>query len=511
MPKNIVKYDLLISCPGDIQNEIDLIKECVEEFNEKFSDTLGVMVQTRHWKSSAYAQSGGKPQELLNEQFVKDCDAAVAVFWTRFGTPTDKYGSGTEEEIEIMLEAKKQVFMYFCEKAISPSSLNFEQYEKIKKFKEKYLDRGTYFQYSTDEEFRKLCFSHLTKYFLGRKQMEENNNQKVPNLIVRGISNENAIEEVACIQKFKIEDSLSISYNIEKIRNQYKKISEIKIENTSFEIGNQLFTTTTKKVEIDENDKQIISGFAEKLSIEMGEDFFYLGGLSENTVGRRLAFGRRDFVGEKNEEEKYDLINSLLQMILELISWAPIEETFGEIDCLYLALENNGTAIDEDVEVTLYFNKNDILTVAERPIMEDQDVKYLIKKCNLYEIMKINSCADYLAYEDSAKKVSYVKPINQSTDYFGIDQTDYQEEYAENFEDALVYEIFEKDDLRVVKLQIDYIKHNSIVAFPAPIMLKGHPVEVRYQIRSKNISEVVSRSIKVIASINDNKELNCES
>ena len=25
------------------------------------------------------------------------------MFWTRFGTPTDEYGSGTEEEIEIML------------------------------------------------------------------------------------------------------------------------------------------------------------------------------------------------------------------------------------------------------------------------------------------------------------------------------------------------------------------------------------------------------------------------
>ena len=34
---------------------------------------------------------------------MRDCDAAVAIFWTKFGTPTDKYGSGTEEEIEEML------------------------------------------------------------------------------------------------------------------------------------------------------------------------------------------------------------------------------------------------------------------------------------------------------------------------------------------------------------------------------------------------------------------------
>lgn len=137
MSKNIVKYDLLISCPGDVKNEITLIKESVDEFNEKFSDTLGIMIQTRYWKTSSYSQSGKKPQELLNEQFVKNCDAAVAVFWTRFGTPTDQYGSGTEEEIEIMLNAGKQVFMYFSEKPISPSTIDYDQYNKIKNFKEK--------------------------------------------------------------------------------------------------------------------------------------------------------------------------------------------------------------------------------------------------------------------------------------------------------------------------------------------------------------------------------------
>ena len=137
MAKNVVRYDLLISCPGDVQTEIDLIKESVEEFNEKFSDTLGVMVQIRHWKSSSFSQSGNKPQELLNKQFVNDCDAAVAVLWTRFGTPTDKYGSGTEEEIEIMIESGRQVFMYFSEKEISPLKVDPEQFKKIMAFRNK--------------------------------------------------------------------------------------------------------------------------------------------------------------------------------------------------------------------------------------------------------------------------------------------------------------------------------------------------------------------------------------
>lgn len=85
MPKNVTQYDLLISCPGDITDEVNIIEEVVENFNQQFSKSLEVLIQTRHWSKSSYPQSGGKPQELLNEQFVKDCDAAVAIFWTRFG------------------------------------------------------------------------------------------------------------------------------------------------------------------------------------------------------------------------------------------------------------------------------------------------------------------------------------------------------------------------------------------------------------------------------------------
>ena len=38
------------------------------------------------------------------------CDAAVAIFWTRFGSPTDEYGSGTEEKIEKWNENLSRVF-----------------------------------------------------------------------------------------------------------------------------------------------------------------------------------------------------------------------------------------------------------------------------------------------------------------------------------------------------------------------------------------------------------------
>lgn len=79
MAQNVTLYNLLISCPGDIKEEVTLIEAAVDEFNELYAETLGITIKTRHWSKSSYAQSGGKPQALLNEQFVNKCDAAVAI------------------------------------------------------------------------------------------------------------------------------------------------------------------------------------------------------------------------------------------------------------------------------------------------------------------------------------------------------------------------------------------------------------------------------------------------
>lgn len=44
MPKNVVQYDLLISCPGDIISEISIIEDAVSQFNTQFSDALGLCI-----------------------------------------------------------------------------------------------------------------------------------------------------------------------------------------------------------------------------------------------------------------------------------------------------------------------------------------------------------------------------------------------------------------------------------------------------------------------------------
>ena len=314
MPKNIVQYDLLISCPGDITSEIPVIEDAVSQFNTQFSDALGISIRTKHWRKNSYAQSGGKPQALLNEQFVNDCDAAVAILWTRFGTPTDEYGSGTEEEVEIMLSSGKQVFMYFSDKPLSPSQMNGESYKKVQAFRDKYKDRGIYFTYSTDEEFRTMFFAHLSQYFLSEKRVAEVKSERHSELKVVGIDQCQHISDEAPIISFVPNTEMTISKYLEKIRALFDDISARKLEKR-VELPGKIAKYTfafNKPVEISEDERKIIYSVAEKLKINIAEDFFILGNLSQSSVPTGIM-GGYSLNGTDAEEEKYDAIKKLLK------------------------------------------------------------------------------------------------------------------------------------------------------------------------------------------------------
>ena len=52
MAQNVTLYNLLISCPGDVKEEVVLIESAVDEFNELYAEALGITIKTRHWSKS---------------------------------------------------------------------------------------------------------------------------------------------------------------------------------------------------------------------------------------------------------------------------------------------------------------------------------------------------------------------------------------------------------------------------------------------------------------------------
>ena len=506
MPQNVTQYDLLISCPGDIKEEIEIINRTVLKFNDQFSDTLGISIRTRHWSKNSYPQSGGNPQALLNEQFVKKCDAAVALFWTRFGTPTDEYGSGTEEEIEIMMDAGKQVFLYFSDKPNPPSETDWEGYQKIQAFKQKY--NGIYFSYHTDEEFESSFYAHLTQYFLSVTAVADAKLQRKSQLVLRGIDVGGHLSETPTAYVFRFNTSKDSETRLAEIKELYRKIDSMhmgqRLPVKKYEsdkspwsalagMGDSFFPPVT----VDQKIQETIVAAAKAFGISLSNDFFHLGNLSQTITGASLT-GGGSYTGTKDEELKYELIEELHQSISGFVDWSKIEEAYAGLTCIRLAIENSGTAVDEDVEVALRFNKGILLPVDKFPEIQDEyAVEYLMDKCDLQGLLSIPPTAQYKEYEDSQKIGSHIGMPSDIRPFNPFVGRDYQEEYREVISDIYSYEIFEEKDQCIMKVKFDYIKHHTIIAFPTPIFLQQEPTEIEYTITSQNSPDILSGKLLV--------------
>lgn len=68
MGKMVRKFDILISCPSDIQEELNVIREVVDNFNATIGDANNTFLYIKHWTTHSYTESGGTPQDLCNRQ-----------------------------------------------------------------------------------------------------------------------------------------------------------------------------------------------------------------------------------------------------------------------------------------------------------------------------------------------------------------------------------------------------------------------------------------------------------
>lgn len=493
MAQSVTLYNLLISCPGDVRDEVTLIETAVDEFNELYADPLGITIKTRHWRKSSYAQSGGKPQALLNEQFVNKCDAAVAIFWTKFGSPTDEYSSGTEEEIENMLQSGKQVFMYFSDKPFSPSRMNDEEYKKIKAFREKYEDRGIYFTYSSDDEFKKLFFAHLSMYFLSDMKLKENTSNRVSKLKLVGIDENGKLSDDASVYPFVLNTTTTMSQFLDTIRSMCQEIAGMNV-GKRIAVNNAIFAGFTSPVDIDEEERKFITTVAEQLGLELPDDFFDLGNLSKDSLTSNIMSGP-NLKGTPEEIQKYRRIKKLHETISNSLDWAPVEKAFSEKHCIRLAIQNCGKAIDEDVEISFFIPKNSLLTLNEFPQFKNSEMGYLLNDCDMSVLLGINSTAEYVEYSESERN----RVDNYTSRHYGLPGyvPNYSDDFVEALNDVFCYSFYSNGDNYIVKLKVDYIKHNTTVAFPSILFIKGEIIEIPYNITSKNNPDVVEGILRV--------------
>jgi hypothetical protein len=160
MAYNAQVHRILIASPGDVEKERNQISNTINDWNCIHSESHGKVLLPVRWETHA-KPGAGRAQELINEQLVKKCDILIGVFWTRLGSPTGEYASGTVEEIEEFLSVGKTVMLYFSNRDM-PANTDIEQLVFLRDFKKKMQGRCLFFEYSDLIELKDLVNRHIS-------------------------------------------------------------------------------------------------------------------------------------------------------------------------------------------------------------------------------------------------------------------------------------------------------------------------------------------------------------
>lgn len=141
---------VLVTSPSDVPKAIiENVIESINQWNKLNSAARNIILKPVRWETDVYPVfEKEEPQQIINTQIVSKSDILIGVFWTRIGTPTKNYESGSVEEIEKHISREKPAMLYFLKKHVPQEMLNDaeskQQYEKLEAFKIKWSHNGLY-------------------------------------------------------------------------------------------------------------------------------------------------------------------------------------------------------------------------------------------------------------------------------------------------------------------------------------------------------------------------------
>jgi Domain of unknown function (DUF4062) len=170
MPRDQRVLVVLVASPSDLEPERNRLKEVVKELNVTWSRTFGLQLELVRWETHGYPGIGEDAQDVLNRQLPEDPDIFIGPMWGRYGTPTGRAGSGTEEEFNHALDRYRQdpdsvrVMFYFKDAPLNPSAIDPAQLARVQEFKQSLGPEGAlYWKFVSVEEFERLLRLHLAR------------------------------------------------------------------------------------------------------------------------------------------------------------------------------------------------------------------------------------------------------------------------------------------------------------------------------------------------------------
>jgi Domain of unknown function (DUF4062) len=170
MPDKETILKVFVSSPSDVKDERSAVVEIIEEINNAWATFLGIRLEAIRWETHCRPGVGNDSQQVINEQLPTDCEIYLGILWQRFGTPTPRFESGTEEEFQNAYErhAKKSVdvsvMFYFKNEPVPPTEIDTIQLGKLNEFRKKLGPKGVlHWEFESTGEFRQLIRMHLSQ------------------------------------------------------------------------------------------------------------------------------------------------------------------------------------------------------------------------------------------------------------------------------------------------------------------------------------------------------------
>lgn len=164
MSYGVTLFNVFIASPSDVNWARAQIRQSVQVWNEVYVKHTKSILFPLGWETNSAPNMGKPAQAQINEKLVSDADILVGVFWTRLGTPTESYDSGTVEEIELHISAGKPTLLYFSEEPVALASVDRDEYERLQSFKGSCKTRGLYKQFDSPSQFAEDFNRHLAMH-----------------------------------------------------------------------------------------------------------------------------------------------------------------------------------------------------------------------------------------------------------------------------------------------------------------------------------------------------------
>jgi len=512
MAGKVTRYDMLVSCPSDVIDELAAARTVIDDFNKQHKDMVIVL---KDWHSAYPETKKGGPQEVLNHQLVDACDFAVAIFRTRFGTATNAYGSGTEEEICRMCDQGKDVLLYFLDVKVTPDDLQNDQLRKVKEFQKQHEKDSLYKTYDSPEDFRYKFSKNLELYIRDHRDALSKRisaASALPKLTVCGVLNGKPAGElhVECdyFDRYLSEVKDSLRSQVARIgamhpapqgksevkteaRGLTSSLAEIAAFQGSIQAMVGGFMKGEKVVVVDET-RQLINEFCDGLHIQLDDTSFYdVGDLWEDFRGGMTA-------SSPLEKEKY---NAIIELESNILSFSVKEAFTSNLPthsvCLG-AISNEGTSYDEDIEIRLEFPGDCICGIDEFTAPDSEYVLPFNDQNMERKFFMPQGMLDVAAYSDYPPKrgSDLVIPAWSPEE----SRRQQQEDFRKRMTRIFCYERYRDPETGtdIWTFKVSKLNQHKTISFPSILYFKKVPDSVAFEIRSKHVADVIKGKTSVV-------------